>query len=304
MSRVAAIDIGTNTVRLLILDGAGGTLTRELAITRLGEGVDTSGVLAPAALDRTCTALAQFARSLQQHRPERLRVVATSAARDAGNRDDFFARVEQILGCKPELLAGQTEASLSFAGATLGRHQGGPSVVLDIGGGSTEFALGHREVQQALSLNIGSVRISERHLHHDPPSTQELAAAQAELAERLEAASGLARRLREPDWRGVEWIGVAGSVTTLAAFAQGLRRYQPEVTHGARLTAREVAEALQKLSALDTAARRPLLIEPKRAEAIVGGALVLQAVFSYFELNAITVSETDILDGLAASLLG
>lgn len=304
MSRVAAIDIGTNTVRLLVLDGAGHTLTRELAITRLGEGVDTSGVLASAAIERTCTALAEFAGSLQQHRPERLRVVATSAARDAGNREDFFSRVEQLLGCKPELLAGQTEASLSFAGATAGRQQGSPSVVLDIGGGSTEFALGQTAVQQALSLNIGSVRISERHLHHDPPTKDELAAALAELAERLEAAAGLRRRLSEPDWRGVEWVGVAGSVTTLSAFAQGLQRYQPELTHGARLTSGEVADALQRLSLLNTAARRPLLIEPKRAEAIVGGALVLQAVFSYFSLSSVTVSETDILDGLAASLLG
>ncbi|HTM45066.1 MAG TPA: Ppx/GppA phosphatase family protein [Polyangiaceae bacterium] len=296
---MAAIDIGTNTVRLLIQSQAGHPLARELAITRLGEGVDKTGVLDEAAMGRTLSALETFAQVMTVHQPGRIRVVATSAARDARNRDDFFARVATAVGSAPELLDGQAEATLSFRGATLDlTRTTRPRVVVDIGGGSTEFAMGRADVEMALSLNIGSVRLCERHLHSDPPSAAELNAARADLHSTLQQAQAFL-----PYGASAQWLGVAGSVTTIAALAAGLKHYDPTVTHAMTLTQAAVDHAVKTLSALTVAARRPLLIEPKRAEAIVGGALVLQGIFDFFKLKQMRVSETDILDGLARSLL-
>jgi exopolyphosphatase/guanosine-5'-triphosphate,3'-diphosphate pyrophosphatase len=298
MTCVAAIDIGTNTVRLLIQSQAGHPLARELAITRLGDGVDKSGVLDEAAMVRTLAALETFAQTIAVHQPSRIRIVATSAARDAQNRDDFFARVAATLGSAPELLDGQTEGTLSFRGATFDlTRTTRPRVVVDIGGGSTEFAMGRADVEMALSLNIGSVRLSERHLHSDPPSAAELAAARADLQALLQQAQSFL------PYSSAQWLGVAGSVTTIAALAAGLKQYDPTVTHAMTLTKAAVDHSAKTLSSLTVEARRPLLIEPKRAEAIVGGALVLQGIFDFFKLNQIRVSETDILDGLAQSLL-
>jgi exopolyphosphatase/guanosine-5'-triphosphate,3'-diphosphate pyrophosphatase len=299
MGSVAAIDIGTNTVRLLIQSVEGVQLAREVAITRLGQGVDVHGALAPEAMARTLAALEHYAALVREHGPQRLRIIATSAARDAKNRAEFFNAVEQLLGQQPELLSGDSEARLSFAGATMGpQRNNGPKVVVDIGGGSTELAFGHDSVEQAISLNVGAVRISERHLHDDPPSKAQLDAALENLA--AEFARALAFKSLPAD---TVWIGVAGSVTTIAAYVAGLTAYDATVTHGTRLSHADVASSLERFSSLPVAARRPLLIEPKRAETIVGSCAVLHAVYDAFRLRTLTVSETDILDGIAASLL-
>jgi exopolyphosphatase/guanosine-5'-triphosphate,3'-diphosphate pyrophosphatase len=299
MGSVAAIDIGTNTVRLLIQAFDGTQLAREVAITRLGQGVDDTGVLGSEAMARTLAALDQYAALIREQGPQRLRIIATSAARDAKNRDEFFCAVERLLGQQPELLSGDSEARLSFAGATSGRGDHGPHVVVDIGGGSTELAFGRSAVESAISLNVGAVRITERHLRHDPPTPSQLAAALTNLSDEL---------TRATEFRAVPdntvWLGVAGSVTTIAAHAAGLKRYDPGITHGMQLSRADVAASLERFSKLPVAERRGLLIEPKRAETIVGSCLVLQAVFTAFDLELMTVSETDILDGIAASLLG
>jgi exopolyphosphatase/guanosine-5'-triphosphate,3'-diphosphate pyrophosphatase len=299
MGTVAAIDIGTNTVRLLIQSSTGEQLAREVAITRLGQGVDVNGVLAAEAMDRTLAAIDRYRDLIQLHRPERLRIIATSAARDAGNRDEFFNAVAQRLEQAPELLSGDSEARLSFRGATLGsQHDAGPRVVVDIGGGSTELAYGRADVEQAISLNVGAVRITERHFRSDPPSPQQLAAALQGLVQEFTRAAEF-RGLP----KGTEWIGVAGSVTTIAAYRAGLRQYDPTVTHRMRLSRADVAATFQHFSSLPAAERRVCLIEPKRAETIVGSCAVLQAVYDAFDLEVMTVSETDILDGIALSLL-
>lgn len=298
MGSVAAIDIGTNTVRLLIQTFEGVQLAREVAITRLGQGVDVHGALAPEAMVRTLAAIDHYATLIREHRPERLRIIATSAARDAKNRDEFFNGVAQRLGQAPELLSGDSEARLSFAGATSTLEGKQPRVVVDIGGGSTELAFGHDSVERAISLNVGAVRITERHLRDDPPSRNQLDAALGDLAQEFALATGF-----QDLPANTVWIGVAGSVTTLAAHAAGLTKYDPAVTHGMSLSCEAVAASFQRFSGLAVTERRGLLIEPKRAETIVGSCLVLQAVFNSFALEAITVSETDILDGIAASLL-
>lgn len=299
MGSVAAIDIGTNTVRLLIQSFDGAQLAREVAITRLGQGVDDTGALGSEAMARTLAALDRYAALIREQGPQRLRIIATSAARDAKNRDEFFSAVERLLGQPPELLSGDSEARLSFAGATSSRADHDPHVVVDIGGGSTELAFGRTAVESAISLNVGAVRITERHLHHDPPTPSQLAAALSNLAD--EFARATAFRAVPDD---TVWLGVAGSVTTLAAHAAGLKQYDPGITHGMQLSRADVAASLERFSKLPMAQRRGLLIEPKRAETIVGSCLVLQAVFTAFDLEFITVSETDILDGIAASLLG
>jgi exopolyphosphatase/guanosine-5'-triphosphate,3'-diphosphate pyrophosphatase len=248
---------------------------------------------------RTLAVLEQYQALISQHRPERLRIIATSAARDAKNRDEFFTAVQQRLGQPPELLSGDAEARLSFAGATLSLKRGDEArVVVDIGGGSTELALGRDSVEQAVSLNVGAVRITERHLCDDPPTHDQLDAALDDLCR--EFASAAAFRGLAAD---TQWIGVAGSVTTIAAFVAGLKKYHPTVTHRMLLSREDVTSTFERFRSIPVAERRELLIEPKRAETIVGSCAVLHAVFTAFDLEFMTVSETDILDGIAASLL-
>jgi exopolyphosphatase/guanosine-5'-triphosphate,3'-diphosphate pyrophosphatase len=299
MSSVAAIDIGSNSVRLLIVGPDGGELSREMQITRLAEGVDRSGRLAEAAMTRTLDVLASYGALIRRHGAERVRVTGTSAARDAQNRDEFFARVERAIGRAPELLSGGAEAALAFAGATAGRAaEQGPFLTLDIGGGSTEFAFGTSSPEHAISLDIGCVRITERFLLEDPPSPRELAEGGAFVRSLLE------RVEREvPCRRARTWLGLAGTVTSLAARDAGLTRYDPSVTHGYRLTRARVEALHAELAARDLAGRRELLLEPKRASVILGGSLILVEVMRWFELDHIVASERDILDGLAASLL-
>jgi exopolyphosphatase/guanosine-5'-triphosphate,3'-diphosphate pyrophosphatase len=303
MSSVAAIDIGSNSVRLLVVGPDGAERCREMEITRLAEGVDQSGRLGADAMARTLQVLARYASLLRQHGALRVRVTGTSAARDAQNRDDFFDRVENCVGSRPELLSGGAEAALAFAGATADQPpEAGPFVTLDIGGGSTEFAFGSSAFgrgapERSISLDMGCVRVSERFLHSDPPALAELDAASAFVREQLARADA-----EVPCRRAKTWLGLAGTVTSLAARDAGIGRYDPSVTHGYRL-ARSSVEALHAELASRPAARRSeLLLEAKRAGVIVGGSIVLVEVMRHFALDHITVSERDILDGLAASL--
>lgn len=298
MSAIAAIDIGSNSVRLLIVGSGGAQLCREMHITRLAEGVDRSGRLAETAMQRTLTVLERYSGLLQRERVRRLRVTGTSAARDAENRAEFFSRVQQAVGVEPELLSGEAEAALAFAGATHGRDPGaGPFVTLDIGGGSTEFAYGQAAPESSISLNLGCVRVSERFFASDPPAPGELARAReflhAEFAKVDRAVPVRSART---------WLGLAGTVTSLAAREAGLAQYDPSVTDGYVLARERVLALHEELCALPAEGRARLLLEPQRASVILGGSIVLVEVLRYFDVPRITVSERDILDGLVASI--
>jgi exopolyphosphatase/guanosine-5'-triphosphate,3'-diphosphate pyrophosphatase len=302
---VAAIDIGTNSVRLLILDSEGRELEREMNITRLGQGVDQTGRLGDEAVARTMAVLGQYQALMARHGVQRARVTATSAARDSSNRDEFFAQVKATTGFAAELLPGSEEARLSFFGATRS-FEANPKqakatpeyVVFDIGGGSTEFARGRDEPDAFLSLDMGSVRITERFLHTDPPQAAEIGAARAFIVELL------GRVQREIPLSGDEtWIGVAGTVTTFASRKVGAAHYDAALTHGTELSRTFVETYTAELLEAPLARREQLLLEKKRAPVIAGGALILSCILEAFALPEVLSSERDILDGLAASLL-
>lgn len=299
MSNVAAIDIGSNSVRLLVTDARGRELVRLMHITRLGQDVDRTGVLAADAIERTMVVLEEYAAQVREHAAARVRITATSAARDAHNREALFERVRRALGSEPELISGAEEATLSFQGATAGREgQGAPFVVMDIGGGSTEFAFGSSAPERSVSLPLGCVRITERFLKSDPPAPDELAAAAAhtrELLQQVEPQVGVSR--------AKTWLGLAGTVTSIAARDAGLSEYDPTVTHGRLLTRQAVERIHRELSRATLQERGSMLIQAKRAGVIVGGSVVLLEVMRVFDLPSLLVSERDILDGLAASLL-
>jgi exopolyphosphatase/guanosine-5'-triphosphate,3'-diphosphate pyrophosphatase len=295
---VAAVDIGTNSVRLLVTDARGGELERRMQITRLGQGVDVTGSLRPDAIGRTVGVLQDYGTRIAHHGAVRVRATATSAARDAKNSAVFFDAAERALGVRPELIDGEEEARLSFRGATSGVDANkGPFLVVDIGGGSTEFILGSTAPEALISVNIGCVRLTERHLHTDPPTPAELEASLADVRGEL-------LRVREviDVGRARRMLGLAGTITTLAALAQGLTHYDPAKTHHSVLTRAQVEHWFHTLSTLSVESRRPLLLEPARAEVIVGGAVVLVTLLREFDIPELTVSESDILDGLAASL--
>jgi exopolyphosphatase/guanosine-5'-triphosphate,3'-diphosphate pyrophosphatase len=295
---VAAIDIGTNSIRLLITDARGTQLAREMHITRLGQGVDKSGRLADAAIERSVRVLEAYGALLKQHGVTRARATATSAARDAENRDQFFSAAEAALGVMPECISGEEEARLSFQGSTHGLDPAaGPFLVVDIGGGSTEFILGTHAPEQLISVDMGCVRMSERHLHTDPPRRDEIEACFADVRTTLTKVRsvidvGRARRM----------VGLAGTITALAYLHKGLKHYDPSQTHHMLLAESAVEQMFEQLAALDDAGRQRILAEPKRSGVIVGGAAVLLTLLREFEIRELLVSETDILDGLAASL--
>lgn len=267
-------------------------------MTRLGQGVDEHGALRSDAMERTLKALGAFAESCRRHGVANLRITATSAARDASNRDVFFEAVRRELGQAPELLAGEAEAELSFSGATRSlRREQLPCVVCDIGGGSTELSSGAERPTVSVSLDLGSVRITERFLHHDPPLAAELEMARAFARDSLQRASEVA--LGEVK----TWVGVAGTVTTIAAIALGLDSYDRSRTQGYALTKDQAASIVAELAAVNLAERRGRLLQPQRADIIVGGGIIVQALFDIFGVEQLLVSESDILDGLAASLL-
>lgn len=298
MSALAAIDIGTNSVRLLVTDSTGNELERSMRMTRLGQGVDVTGELAPEAIARTVAVLAEYAARLRVHGATRVRAVATSAARDAKNGEEFFDAAQRALGVRPDLLSGDAEAHWSFLGATFGlAPTDAPFLVIDLGGGSTEFVSGSARPEAAISLQMGCVRMTERHLRSDPPTNNELAACEADVRREL-------RRVRDviDVSKARTVIGLAGTVTALSAMQLGLLRYDATRTHHSRLNAAQVATLGARLARASVSERRGLLVEPARAEVIVGGAVVLATTMSELGLSELLVSEHDILDGLAASL--
>jgi exopolyphosphatase/guanosine-5'-triphosphate,3'-diphosphate pyrophosphatase len=307
MGAIAALDLGTNSTRLLIgrADGAGGieTLVRRNTITRMGEGVDSTGSLAPGAVERVLASLHDYRQVLDEHGVDRVRIAATSAARDATNREEFFDKVEEIVGTRPELISGDEEGRLSFLGATRGLDPSlGPFLVVDIGGGSTEFVVGANadEVAGALSVDVGCVRLTEKFLEHDPPQPEELSAAISLTDTYLEDV----RRELPGTADARTLVGVAGTITTVAAVELGLQEYDPAVVHHFRLT-RDAAEDVFRTLATEARADRihnPGL-EEGRADVIVGGCCVLVAILRRFGFDEMVVSESDILDGLALSLL-
>jgi exopolyphosphatase/guanosine-5'-triphosphate,3'-diphosphate pyrophosphatase len=306
--RVAAIDCGTNSIRLLVADlpddpgdGELVDVVRRMEIVRLGAGVDRTGMLAPEAIERTRVALADYTAQLRELGAGRVRMVATSASRDAGNAADFREMVVATLGAEPEVISGDEEARLSFSGAVrgLGGRDPGPYLVVDIGGGSTEFVTGTTGVEHAISVDIGCVRMTERHLHSDPPAPDEVAAAEADIA----AAVGRALSA-VPGKEAATVVGLAGTVTTVTAIALGLPRYDPARIHHARVSAAAVDEVTRALLAMTGAQRRALAVmHPGRADVIAAGALVLRSVLTRAGADHVVASEHDILDGIAFSLL-
>lgn len=307
MPRVAAVDCGTNSIRLLVadVDPAAGTLAdldRRMTIVRLGQGVDRTGRLAPDALERTFAACRDYAAVVRDLGAERLRFVATSASRDAENRDEFVAGVRDILGVDPEVVTGEEEAHLSFTGAT--RELGGadaadtPYLVVDIGGGSTEFVLGGTDVEAARSVDVGCVRMTERHLHSDPPSESEIAAARKDIDAAIDLAAEAV-----PLARARTLVGLAGSVTTVAAMALDLPEYDSARIHRSRISAAQVHDVAGRLLAMTREQRAVLpFMHPGRVDVIGAGALVLATIVERTGAAEVVVSEHDILDGIAWSL--
>ncbi|MBV8981917.1 MAG: Ppx/GppA family phosphatase [Acidimicrobiia bacterium] len=299
---LAAIDCGTNSTRLLVSDGGTRTIERLMRITRLGQGVDATGALATEAVTRTLDVLREFRQIMDTHGVQRVRITATSAARDATNREDFFGAAEEIVGARPELLTGAQEARLSFLGATSQLDPGdGPFLVVDIGGGSTEFSVGTTEPEAVLSVDIGCVRLTEKFIHHDPPAPEELSQIVSLTKDYLEDVVRELPTAREAQ----RFVGLAGTVSTLAAIEQGLAEYDTDKIHHFVLT-HDAAEDIFRTLATEKRADRlhnPGL-EEARADVIVAGTAILVAIMRFFEFDGCLVSEADILDGLVLSLLG
>ncbi|HVC67335.1 MAG TPA: Ppx/GppA phosphatase family protein [Acidimicrobiales bacterium] len=301
---VAAIDCGTNSTRLLVSDASGRPIERLMRITRLGQGVDATGRLAPEAVERCLVVLREFRGVMDRTGVGRGRLAATSAARDASNGAEFLAAAGEVTGLAPELLTGLDEGRLSMAGAVADLDPGdGPFLVLDIGGGSTELIAGDGPDDPALaavSLQLGCVRLSERFFRDDPPTERERDEAVAEVAAQLESA--VASHPRYQDTHRL--VALAGTVTTLASLQLGLDEYDRDRTHHLVLSAEDVARWFRRLASEPAAARldRPGMV-PGREDVIVGGALILDAVMRRFGFGECLVSEADILDGLVASQL-
>ncbi|WP_406420225.1 Ppx/GppA family phosphatase [Streptomyces sp. NBC_00873] len=312
MTRVAAIDCGTNSIRLLVADAdpATGELTeldRRMEIVRLGQGVDRTGRLAPEALERTFAACRQYAAVIKEYGAEKIRFVATSASRDAENRDEFVRGVLDILGVEPEVISGDQEAELSFDGATKelagSEHLPKPYLVVDIGGGSTEFVVGDDRVLAARSVDVGCVRMTERHLVRDgvvtdPPTLGQITAIRADIDAALDLAEETV-----PLTEAATLVGLAGTVTTVAAIALGLEEYDSEAIHHSRISFEQVQEITGRLVTSTHAERAAIpAIHPGRVDVITAGALVLLGVMKRTGAREIVVSEHDILDGIAWSI--
>jgi exopolyphosphatase/guanosine-5'-triphosphate,3'-diphosphate pyrophosphatase len=316
MPRVAAIDCGTNSIRLLVAELTprhDGTfdlrdLHREMRVVRLGQGVDSTGKLAPEAVERTRVALVDYAVAAWRKGVEKIRMVATSATRDASNRDEFFAMTREVLGTEAQVISGDEEARLSFTGA-VGEQDpdDGPFVVVDVGGGSTELVLGNwdgqrAEVIAAKSVDIGCVRITERALKSDPPTPEEIAAADALAIGILTEAFDVVDVSKAKTW-----IGVAGTITTLSAVAQELTEYDSERTHLSRLSRADIDRLTEGLLSVDHATRAANpVIHPGRVDVIGGGSVIVRALAEQLAVRGgpkeLVVSEHDILDGIALSL--
>ncbi len=309
--RVGAIDCGTNSIRLLIAEPDGARLRdvhREMRIVRLGQGVDATGQFAPEALVRTEAALADYVALMIEHSVSAVRMVATSAARDAGNRDEFFSMTARLLGkvvpgAVAEVITGTEEAELSFRGA-VGELDpaAAPFVVVDLGGGSTELVLGTGAVQASFSADIGCVRLTERCLHSDPPTAEEIADARAVVR------AGLAQALEVvPVNEARTWVGVAGTMTTLSALAQNMTEYDPEQIHLSRIGFGDLLRVCDELIAMTRAQRLALgPMHQGRADVIGGGAVIVEELAAVLAdragIDQLVVSEHDILDGIALSI--
>lgn len=304
--RVAAVDMGTNSTRVLIADvdettGRLTTIDRRMRITRLGQGVDKGRRLHPDAIARVVASLDEFAAAIRDHGVTRVRAVTTSAARDAVNRDELLDACERALGVRPEVITGEEEAELSFLGATadLPADAEPPYLVVDIGGGSTEFVAGTERPEGLVSVDIGCVRLTEQFLHSDPPAAEELSAAVSVLrdhladVDRVVPGAATARTV----------IGLAGTISAMAAIEQGLATYDRDKIHHFRLT-RAAAEDVFRTLAIESAAERrhnPGL-EADRVDVIVGGVIVAVSVMRHWDVDELVVSESDILDGVAHRL--
>lgn len=312
--RLAGIDCGTNSIRVLIADVEGSgrlrDVHRETRIVRLGQGVDATGEFAAEAIARTRAALADYAALLQEHGVARVRMVATSAARDVANRDDFFAMTAEVLGevvpgAVAEVISGAEEAELSFRGA-VGEldSAAGPFVVVDLGGGSTEIVVGGEAVVASYSADIGCVRLTERCLHSDPPTPAEVAAARQVVRERLEVALGVV-----PVEGARTWVGLAGTMTTLSALAHNLPAYDSAAIHLSRVAGPDLLAVCERLIGMTRAERAALPpMHAGRADVIGGGAIVVEELARELRARAgieeLTVSEHDILDGIVLSIAG
>ncbi|MDQ7908707.1 Ppx/GppA phosphatase family protein [Phytohabitans sp. ZYX-F-186] len=300
MTRVAAIDCGTNSIRLLVadIDETLSDVVRRMEIVRLGQGVDRTGRLALEAIERTRVALASYAAQIHALGATQVRMCATSATRDAANAADFRAMVVDTLGVEPEVVTGDEEARLSFTGAVRGLTAEPPYLVVDIGGGSTEFVVGGSTVEGAISVDIGCVRMTERHLHSDPPTAAEVAAATDDITATVDRALSAV-----PGREARTLVGLAGSVTTVAAIALDLPGYDPGRIHHAVVSYDEVAKVTGDLLAMPTARRLEIpVMHPGRADVIGAGALVLRVIMERAAMPAVVASEHDILDGIAWSL--
>ncbi len=313
VSRVAAIDCGTNSIRLLVADvperGAHTDLERRMEVVRLGQGVDATGRLAPEAIERTRVALAEYAATVRELGATDVRMAATSASRDAANRADFEEMVQATLGRLPDVITGREEAELSFLGATAsleaaaGAHGAPPPrppfLVVDIGGGSTEFVLGDGAgVRAARSVDIGCVRLTERHLHGDPPTAEEIRRAEDDIRAALALVTA-----DVPVGDAGALVGVAGSVTTVAAIALDLPTYDAEAIHGSRIPVGDVCAVTAHLLAATRERRAALpVMHPGRVDVIGAGALILRVLMDEFGMDEVVVSEHDILAGIALRL--
>ena len=307
MTRVAALDCGTNSLRLLVADIEGARLTdvvRRMEVVRLGAGVDRTGRLAPEALARTFAVLDEYAGQIRELGADAVRMVATSATRDASNRDEFVAGVKARLGTEPEVVTGEEEAALSFTGATRELHRENafarPYLVVDIGGGSTEFVLGDTSGPVAAhSVDVGCVRLTERHLVDDPPTEGQIDAARSDIVAAIDRARSVV-----PIEKAETLIGLAGSVTTVVALALELTTYDAERIHHSRVSAADVRRITTELLASTRAERAAMsVMHPGRVDVIGGGALVLDTIMAEGGFVDVVASEHDILDGIAFSLV-
>ena len=300
--RVAVIDCGTNSIRLLIADVSGENfreITRDMEIVRLGQGVDKTGQFHPDAITRTLSAVDKYASEIARRGVEKIRFCATSATRDATNRQLFIDGVVERLGIAPEVISGEEEAFLSFTGATKELPDSfAPFLVIDIGGGSTEFVLGNRKVIAAKSVNIGCVRMSERHFLHDPATASEIESARKDIQNAIMEAS------RQVDIKGANsLIAVAGTATTVAAAALELPAYDRHSIHLARISAEKTHEVSEMFLRINRSERASLgYMHPGRVDVIGAGSLVLSEIMRATGAKEFIASESDILDGMAWSL--
>ena len=305
MKRVAALDCGTNSIRLLIAEENPGASTfteisRKMSIVKLGEGVDRNKAFLPDAISRTLAALKVFAADISEAKVEQVRFCATSATRDAKNRDEFLIPVAQILGITPEVISGEEEARLSFKGATQGLDKtSGPFLVVDIGGGSTEFVFGSDHVDAARSVNIGCVRMSERHFKNDPPTQNEIEGAREDIKQAIALAAEAV-----PIKSAKTLVAVAGTATTVAAAALNLAKYDSDLIHLSKISAIETRRVSNWLLTLTRQERSDLgYMHPGRVDVIAAGSLVLAEIIEATGLESFVASENDILDGMVWSML-